>query len=523
MEQSETRIPCIAPATGELIAEVPVVDAEGVAAAVARARRAQVDWGKRSVSERSTALLRFRDLLVAEGPDLAALLSVECGKPEMEAYMAEIFTLADLTTYFCKHAPGILRDESISLHLMKHRRSYIHFQPRGVIGIISPWNFPLVIPGGDMVMALLAGNAVVIKPSEVTPLIALRLGELVAEAGLPEGLVAIVAGYGPTGAALIEAGVDKIVFTGSVATGKRVAEACARKLIPCALELGGKAPAVVLPGANLERTARALVYGAFCNSGQICVSVERAYVHTDVYDALLARVVELTSRLRQGNPADGAVDVGAIIHGPQIDNAQAQVGDAVDRGAKVETGGAAREGAGQFFPPTVLSGVPQDARVMHEETFGPLLPLHRVESVDEAVDKANDSHLGLMAYVFSRSAREGEAVARRLVAGTVMINDVLNSYAMPETPWAGLKQSGIGRIHSAEGLRDMCQARHINAPILPALKREIWWYPYRSGTYVLLRRLVSLLFGRGLGRLAPASLDKAGVVRLPQRLAARVE
>jgi len=523
MEHSPTHISCIAPATGVVISEVTVTEPDAVRAAVDRARQAQALWSERPLSERATAVMRLRDLLVEQGPDLAALLSLECGKPEMEAYMAEVFTLADLTTYFCRRAPRILKDQRISLHLMKHRRSFIHYQPRGVVGIISPWNFPLVIPGGDLVMALLAGNGVVIKPSEVTPLIALRLGELVTEAGIPEGLVSVVPGYGATGAALIEAGVDKIIFTGSVATGKRVAEACARQLIPCALELGGKAPAVVLPTANLERTARALVFGAFCNSGQICVSVERAYVHTDIYDALLERVVALTKRLRQGDPASGPVDVGAIIHGPQIDNAHQHVGDAVQRGAQVETGGAAVEGAGQFFPPTVLSGVPQDARVMHEETFGPLLPIHRVETVDEAVDKANDSHLGLMAYVFSGSAREGEAVARRLVAGTVMVNDVLNTYAMPETPWSGLKQSGLGRVHSDEGLRDMCHARHINGPLLPALKREIWWYPYQTGTYVLLRRLVAFLFGRGLGRLAPRGLDKAGEVRLPTELAARAE
>jgi len=220
MEHSENRIPCIAPATGTRLGAVPVADPDAVRTAVGRARLAQVGWAKLSVRERAAALLVFRDLLVAEGPDLAALLSLECGKPEMEAYMSEVFTLADLTTYFCRKAPGILRDKPISLHLMKHRRSLIHYQPRGVIGIISPWNFPLVIPGGDLVMALLAGNAVVIKPSEVTPLIALRLGELCHEAGLPPGLVEIVPGYGPTGAALIEAGVDKIIFTGSVVTGQ---------------------------------------------------------------------------------------------------------------------------------------------------------------------------------------------------------------------------------------------------------------------------------------------------------------
>lgn len=512
-------IECFAPATGLPIARVAICQPDDVQAVVARSRLAQEAWGQKRVKERARAVLKLRDLVVSEGPGLAALLSLECGKPEVEAYMSEVFTLVDLMTYFCKRAPSILSDRGISLHLMKHRRSVIHYQPRGVVGIISPWNFPLVIPAGDMVMALLAGNGVVIKPSEVTPLIALRLVELCEEAGLPQGLVAVVPGGGLTGAALVEAGVDKVVFTGSVATGRRVAQMCASRLIPCALELGGKAPAVVLPGADIERTARALVYGAFCNSGQVCVSVERAYVHADVYEALVERVVLLTGRLRQGDPAAGQVDLGAVIHGPQVQTAQAQVDDAVGRGGQIRTGGTALGGPGQFYPPTVLSGVPQDARVMQEETFGPLLPIHRVHSEAEAIGKANDSHLGLMAYVFAGSSSQGERVARQLVAGTVMVNDVLNTYAMPETPWAGLKQSGLGRVHSADSLIDMCQTRHINLPLLPALKRELWWYPYGARTYGLMRAVVSLLFGRGVGRFRSAGPGQPGSPRLPQGLA----
>jgi succinate-semialdehyde dehydrogenase/glutarate-semialdehyde dehydrogenase len=234
-------------------------------------------------------------------------------------------------------------------------------------------------------------------------------------------------------------------------------------------------------------------------------------------------VVELTGRLRQGDPAQGQVDVGAIIHPPQVDKIAAQVADAQARGATVEAGGLPSDGPGCFFAPTVLSGVDQGATVMREETFGPLLPFHRVDSVEEAVDKANDSHLGLMAYVFAPSASAGEAVARQLVAGTVMVNDVLNTYAMPETPWSGLKQSGLGRVHSAGALRDMCQTRHINVPRIPALKREIWWYPYRGRTYGWMRSLVALLFGGGLLQRLRLARSTPGEARFPAALAAPAE
>ncbi len=501
MTRDASQLSCIAPASGRLLATVPIASPEEVQQAVARSRALQEDWGQRSIQDRTRVVMRFRDLLMDRGTELAQLLSTECGKPEIEAYMAEVFALVDLVTWYARRARRILKKERIWLHLMLHRRSTLHFEPLGVIGIISPWNFPLVIPVGEIVLALLAGNGCVVKPSEETPLIALKALELLEEAGVPKGLVSVVTGRGETGAAVIEAGVDKVVFTGSVATGRRVAVACAERLVPCTLELGGKAPAVVLPGASLERTARALVWGAFVNSGQVCASVERVFVHRSQHDALLTRIVDLTRKLRQGDPETGEVDVGAIIHRPQIQVAQRQVADAVKNGAQVETGGKTPEGPGAFFEPTVLSGVLPEMAVMREETFAPLLPICVYDNVDQAIEWANDSHLGLMAYVFSRSQSQGEAVARRIVAGTVMVNDVLNTYAMPETPWAGLKDSGLGRVHTAEALRGMCQVRHINRPATPTLHRELWWYPYRPATYRWMRRLVQLLFGRGLGRL----------------------
>ncbi|MEE2750273.1 MAG: aldehyde dehydrogenase family protein [Myxococcota bacterium] len=497
-------IQCRAPATGQLLANVRVDNASDVEAAVARARDAQKAWAQRPIQERSRILLKFRDLVLERGDELTELLSMECGKPRMEAYMAEIFTLVDLTTYFAKRAKRILKRKNIRLHLMVHRKSFLHYVPRGVIGIISPWNFPLIIPAGDMVIALLAGNAVVVKPSETTPLIVMKIRELFLEAGVPEDLVQVLNGYGETGAALVNAGVDKVIFTGSVATGEKIAESCGRQLIPCALELGGKAPFIVLPGANLERAARAMVWGAFVNSGQVCVSVERAYVHRSLYEPLVERVVALTNKLRQANPADTEIDVGAIIDPRQLDISAAQVADARAHGATIHTGGEAAEGPGQFFPPTVITDAPQHSQTVQKETFGPLLPILPYDTVEEAIELANDSHLGLMAYVFGPNVRTGVDVAHKIVSGMVMVDDVFSIYGMPETPWSGVKKSGLGRVHSPGSMRDMCMTIHINQPLIPLpFNREIWWYPYRPEIYAFVRRLMNFLFGRGLKKLAP--------------------
>jgi succinate-semialdehyde dehydrogenase/glutarate-semialdehyde dehydrogenase len=408
----------------------------------------------------------------------------------------EVVLVADLVRYFAKHAPQMLAPEPIPLHLMKHRASYLHFVPRGVVGVIAPWNFPFSIPLGETMMALIAGNAVVLKPSEVTPLVALLAHELHVAAGLPPDLFQVVTGRGPTGAALLDAGIDYCVFTGSVATGRKVAAACGERLIPCTLELGGKAPAVVCADADLDRAAAAIAWGGFANSGQVCASVERVYAVADVHDQLVERLVAEARRLRQGDAsASTDVDVGAMSWDRQVEHVSRLVDDAVAAGATAATGGRRPDGAGQFYPPTVLVGCRQDMAVMRQEIFGPVIPVARVADEDEAVRLANDSQLGLLAYVFTRDRTRGKRLAERIAAGTVMVNDVLATYACPETPWGGVKTSGIGRTHSAIGLRDLCETRHVNHDRL-SLPREVWWYPYKDATYRALLRGAKLLFGR---------------------------
>jgi succinate-semialdehyde dehydrogenase/glutarate-semialdehyde dehydrogenase len=488
-----------APATGELLGELRVTTREEVFDAVARARRAQAAWGILPVSERAARLERFRDAIVERADEVVDVITKECGKPRNEALLHEVFTVADLASYYCKNAARILAPEELDLHFLKYRKAAVHYVPRGVIGIISPWNYPFCIPMGDVFAALVTGSAVVVKPSEVTPLVMLKAKEIYDSTGLPEDLFQVVVGYGATGGALIDAGIQKLVFTGGVETGKKVAAACGERLIPCVMELGGKAPAIVAEDADVERAARAIVFGGFANSGQICISVERVYAHEKVHDKLVSRIKELVSELRQGNPQDGEVDLGAIIFPHQITVAEKHIADAVSKGAEVLTGGKRKAGPGQFFEPTVLVACNHQMTVMTQEIFGPIVPIQKVASEDEAITLANDSHLGLNAYVFTTDERRGKRIAERVQAGSVVVNDVLANYAVAEAPFGGIKQSGYGRVHGDDALRDMAERKHINTERVKLPKKHPFYFPYSNASYRLFRRAMNTLFaGKGI-------------------------
>jgi succinate-semialdehyde dehydrogenase/glutarate-semialdehyde dehydrogenase len=467
-----------APASGELLGEIPVTRDEEVRATVARARR-------------------FRDALVERAEELVDVITRECGKPRHEALLHEVTATADLATYYCKHGPRILAPQDLSFHLLVHRRARIHHVPRGVVGIISPWNFPFVIPMGDVFGALVTGSAVVVKPSEVTPLTVLKAKEIYDTTGLPQDLFGVVIGYGPTGGALIDGGIDKLVFTGGVETGKKVAAACGARLIPCVMELGGKAPLLALADCDVERTARAIVFGGFANAGQVCISVERVYAHEQVYDTLVARVRELVADLRQGDPEREFVDVGAIIFPKQIEVAEKHIDDAVKKGARLVIGGKRREGRGPFFEPTVLADCKPEMTVMREEIFGPIVPFQKVSSDDEAVRLANDSHLGLNAYVFTRDRARGERIAERIEAGSVLVNDVLSNHAAPEAPFGGVKQSGFGRVHGDDALRALAEQRTVHVDRVPMPANDPLWYPYSERTFRWFLRGTRTLFSGG--------------------------
>ena len=501
-----TKIAIHSPANGEFVGEVSVSSADDVRAAVARARTAQVEWAKRPVAARMAVLLNVREKLLARIDEVVEVSSKENGKPKHEGLLHEGFAPLELLTYFGTESERILQPQPIPLRLLKHRASYIHYVPRGVVAIIAPWNFPHYLAFGGAAMALVAGNAVVIKPSEFTPLITEKVREIWLSAGVPPDLLQIVHGYGDVGATLIDSGVDMVEFTGSVATGKKVAAMCGERLIPCVLELGGKAPALVFDDCEQTRTLNAVLWGGYANAGQVCASVERLLVHEKIYDAFIPRLVERVKALRIGDASKSSdIDIGPLVNKRQLEIVERLVDDAVAKGATVACGGKRVEGEGYFFEPTVLLDCTSEMDIVNKETFGPVVPVMKMGTEAEMITEANRSHLGLLAYVFTKNGERGRRVAEQIRAGTVMVNDVIATAAAAETPWGGVKQSGIGHTHSDDGLRHMCEARHVNYDILPWLSRELWWYPYREKDLSTLKRLLNVLYGRGFKRFLKAS------------------
>jgi acyl-CoA reductase-like NAD-dependent aldehyde dehydrogenase len=481
------------PATGEEVGRAPLGSAEDVAGAVARARAAQKGWAALRFRDRAAVVMRARALLLEGMDEVAELISRESGKPAAEALAMEIVPALDLMQFFARKAERMLRPEKIDIGLYRFlgRTSSVEYRPLGVVGIISPWNFPWATPLGEVVMALMAGNSVVLKPSELTPLVGLKVGEVFARAGLPAGVLEIVTGDGSTGAALVEAGVDKIMFTGSVPTGRRVAEAAARKLTPVVLELGGKDPMIVFEDADISAASEAAVWGAFANSGQACASVERCYVHESVAEEFTRRVVEKVKALRQAAGPGAARDLGAMSSERQFRTVEGHVAEAVGRGARVLAGGGRARGCserGWFHEPTVLADVDHSMAVMREETFGPVLPLMTFRDEGEAVRLANDSPFGLTASVWTRDIRRGRRVASLIEAGTVMVNEVLYTHGIAQTPWGGVKQSGLGRTHGRLGLLEMVAPHHVHVNRLTVLQ-DVWWFAYTPGAAALFRSL----------------------------------
>jgi len=492
-------IPVENPATGKTIRSVPDLGADAVAELAARGRAAQPEWEAYGFDGRARVLLRAQKWVMDNAPRIVETICAETGKTFEDAELAEIGYAGNAFGFWAKEAANYLADERVktSQLLVKGKKIILRYRPLGLIGVIGPWNYPLTNSFGDCIPALAAGNAVILKPSEITPLTSLLMAEGLRECGLPENVLQIATGRGATGAALVEH-VDMIMFTGSTNTGRKVAEAAARRLIPASLELGGKDPMLVLSDADLERAANFAVYYSMQNAGQTCISIERAYVEEPVYDEFVAKVSEKVRALRVGKPeGPGSVDVGAITFPPQLDTIKDHVDDAVQKGARVLTGGGAVAGDGRFFEPTVLVDVDHSMKCMTEETFGPTLPIMKVADVEEAVRLANDSPYGLGASVFSRDTARGEAIARRLEAGAANVNDAMINYTVLELPMGGAKASGLGSRHGAGGIRKYCSQQAIVVTPKVAMKKEVFMYPYKSRTSRLLARFFKFLYGRG--------------------------
>jgi len=489
-----SEIVSINPATLEELARFRIASANEVNAAVARARVAQPAWGALSFRNRARYILKLQRELYDRQQEIISIISDETGKPAFEALTAEVFPACDLMSHFAANAGRILRDERFTLAVFRNKRSMITYEALGVVGIISPWNFPFSIPTGAIVMALAAGNTVVFKPSEYTPLVGDAIKRLFASAGFPEGVLEVVQGNGSTGAALVESAVDKIFFTGSVRTGKKIAESAAKRLLPVVLELGGKDPMIVLEDAPFERTVQGAVWGAFTNCGQVCASVERLYVTEPIAERFIAAVVDGVKKLRIGAPSGCSTDVGPLTNENQLNVVGNHVADAVAKGARVLTGGRRRDDlGGYFFEPTVLVDVNSTMRVMTEETFGPVLPIKIVKDEEEAIIEANSTRYGLLASVWTSDNERGRRIARRIEAGTVIINDALYTHGAAQTPWFGVKESGLGVTHGSHGLFEFVRMKHVNWDLLP-MKSNWWWFPYTERWQNRFQMLMKLLY-----------------------------
>ncbi len=469
------------PANDEVIGEVPVASVTDVRDAVAAAKAAQPAWAAQGAEERAKRMLRFRDLLLAQRDEVARLITRESGKPLIESHMVDILSTLETAKHLGRHGVEELRPRKVRLHnvLLYDRRSTVHRRPLGVVAVIAPWNYPLALASTGVLTALFAGNAVVFKPSTETPLVGKWIVDALRESGVPEDVVSCVQGDGATvGNALVESpDTDGVLFTGSVPVGRKVASGCASRFKPNILELGGKDPMVVLPKARFDLTVAGALWGAFTNAGQTCAAVERLYVPRAQEEAYVKALAEKAAGLRLGHGLEKGTQMGPVINDRAVETVLGQIKDAERKGATVEAGGHIRDDLGpRFIEPTILSGVDHTMTCMTEETFGPHLPIMAYDTLDEAVALANDSEFGLSASVWGPT-REAEAVAARIQAGTVTVNDCLYTYAAPETPWGGWKHSGIGASHGRWGLEDVTHWQHIGTS--PAGRaRSPWYYPY---------------------------------------------
>ena len=514
------KVASVNPATGEILREFESATEHEVRAAVARARSAQPGWNTLGVHRRIAILQEFQRRLHEKKTEVARLITSEAGKPIGEALLTEVLVVLDTARFCIEHAYTFLRQELVPHGnlAMKTKAGRILREPYGVIGIISPWNYPLSTPATETLGALVTGNAVVLKPSEFTSLVALELAALLYDAGVPRDVLQVVIGDGSTGAALTSAAIDKLVFTGSVPTGKRIAQAAAARLLPVVLELGGKDPMLVLDDADVEIASSGAVWGAFMNAGQACLSVERCYVHRSLYEPFVEACVRKAKQLRVGNGLDPATDVGPMIHERQLSIVESQVDDAVSSGARVLAGGERLEALGpNFYAPAVVVDVSHDMKIMREETFGPVLPIMPFDDDDEAVRLANDSDYGLGASVWTRNRARGETVASRIQAGTVMVNDCVSCFGISEALHGGVKASGLGRTHGHFGLEEMVRVKYLDVDLLGGMKKS-WWYGYGEKFTRQMEGVIDLMFARKWGQRLRGALLTAGTFRLKRKL-----
>jgi acyl-CoA reductase-like NAD-dependent aldehyde dehydrogenase len=494
-----SKLQSVNPSTLQVIGEVEVTRPEEVAGIVRNAQEGVPAWKNLGLKRRTRILRNAQRLLLEEADDFARLITLEMGRPYTESLVMELEASIDLIGYYVNRAPKFLRDRKVPLHniFFKRRSSVIHFEPLGVLGVIAPWNWPLLIPLGFIAPGLLAGNAIVFKHSELTPLLAVKIRELFLKAGVPETVFEIVQGCGDVGAALVDAPTERIFFTGSTGVGRKVMEHASRSLKKAVLELGGSDPAVVCEDADVDIASSGVIWGGFSNCGQNCNSVERVFVHDSILERFVGSVVGKAGRLRAGDGMDPATDIGPLASEAQFKKIESLVSRARAKGGKILCGGKRPPALkGFFFEPTVILWSRSNPAPADEELFGPVLYVTPVRSDDEAVRLANRSCFGLAASVWTGDGRRGEAIARRIEAGTVMVNDVVVSFGIADVGWTGVKMSGVGWVHGEKGIDEMVNIQYVHRDRQNHIQKY-WWFPYTGKMVEGMKAALTFLFGSG--------------------------
>ncbi len=490
------------PATGELVGSVATITPDEVQSVVDDVARIQPAWAELSLQDRGRYMRRAADALLDDIDEIAELLVQEQGKPRAEAYTMELLPTVDALHWCAKAGPKILADEKVRMSqaFLASKKGRFSYEPIGVVGVIAPWNYPWSIPFGEVAIALMAGNGVVLKPASLTPLLGEAIRRVFEKGGLPEGLIRVVHGGGAVGDALARSSVGKVFFTGSVEVGRKVGEVCAQQLKGSVLELGGKDPMIVCADADLPNAISGAVWGGFANAGQTCSGIERVYVVKEVADRFVEGVARETERLRLGDPLQWETEIGPMTSAGQYEIVVDLIEDAVASGATKLCGGPTEVAglSGKFVAPTVLTGVTHEMRIMKEEIFGPVLPIVVVDSEQEAIELANDSEFGLGASVWTKDRQKGERIARRIESGMVWVNDHSFSHGACQCAWGGVKDSGVGRSHSKFGFYE-CVNVKMNA-WEPGLTRDFWWHPYDRTLGEAVQASAKLLYGKGAVR-----------------------
>ena len=508
------------PTTGERVGAVPTLRPEQVQAVVDDVASVQPFWASLPLADRARYMRRAAQVIIDDLDGLTTLLSTEQGKPRNESYIMELIPTIDALHWIADNAEKIIGEERVRNPqlFMLQKRSYFSYEPLGVVGVIAPWNYPWSIPFGEVAIALMCGNGVVLKPASLTPLIGQRIQWVFERAGLPEGIVRTVHGGGQVGQALIESSAAKIFFTGSVDVGRSVGVACAERMKGSVLELGGKDAQLVLADANLPNAISGALWGGFANAGQTCSGIERVYVMREVADRFVEGVVKGARELTVGDPMDWDTEIGPMVSHEQHEVVKELVDDAVANGATMHCGGPVQADGfedADFYAPTVLTGVTHDMRIMREEIFGPVVPIVTVDSEEEAIGLANDSEFGLGASVWTLDRDRGKRIARRIESGMVWLNDHMYSHGTCQCAWGGVKNSGLGRAHSKFGFYECVNIKQLGWE--PSRTRNFWWHPYDESLGQALGASAQLLYGRDADKLGALRRGAVPILKMGQK------